>query len=136
MHDHTQGGEDCVYCSVKHCGAAKVKVGEALASTDPERRKLRLLDAMFELNEIETSHLARHPEMAQKVRQVRKKLEEAAFEGKPVSMSDINDLISELLKLEASEKPCPTCERVVLKVEERIAHKTEEQKVPQFIQVF
>jgi len=57
-----------------------IHLSEAMASSDPERLKRRLLEVTFDLNEAETTHLAgKYPELAQEVRQIRKKIEEAAL---------------------------------------------------------
>ena len=103
MHDHTSAST-CIYCSVKHVGAAKVKVGEGLASTNPERRRSRLLEATFELNEAEVSHLSDYPEAAQKIRDTRKRLEEAAYSGGKFDAAEIGGIIDHLVALEQRER--------------------------------
>lgn len=98
VHDHKAPGT-CLLCAIKHMGAAKIKFGEAIASSDPERKQRRLLDVTFEMNEAETVHLSNeYPELSKRVRDLRKEVEEAAY-GKElqVSTSDIDQLIDEMV---------------------------------------
>lgn len=98
LHEHKSTGT-CLLCAIKHMGAAKVKLGEAIASSDPERRQRRLLDVTFEMNEAETTHLsAEYPEFSKKVRDLRKSVEEAAYgEELKVSTKDIDGLIDDMV---------------------------------------
>lgn len=106
-HDHVRPGP-CLLCSVKHLGTAKVRMEEALASSDPERRKSRLLDVTFQLAEAETTHLAgKYPGYAQQVRNLRKKVEDYVFEYKAepdFKPSDIDEIVSDLVRAQSAER--------------------------------
>jgi hypothetical protein len=120
LHDHTNP-ETCLECAIKHVGAAMIHLSEAMASSDPERLKRRLLEVTFDLNEAETTHLAgKYPELAQEVRQIRKKIEEAALgaEAQPnVTREDLERIISDLLAQREREAEggvkCSACSRTV-----------------------
>ena len=116
IHDHTNPGV-CIPCAIKHLGAAMVHLGEAMGSTDPARLKRRLLEVTFDMNEAESTHLAdRYPALAQEIREMRKKVEEAALgagSNPGVTRDDIEKVIDKLLAERKKEEErgvkCPAC---------------------------
>ena len=92
----------CLRCSWEHLGDSEQQLREASsASPGSERLKNKLQNAIDGMYQAERRHLGpKYPELAAKVRSLRKMAEEGVFEGKEVStekiISEIQDLREEI----------------------------------------
>lgn len=102
--------EDCISCAIKHIGIAEVFLEEAVTRPPTEARE-RVLKAYHHLSHAGDIHLAtKHPLLAAKIRETRKKLEPCILENMcppPQIQSELDTFQKTLLGL--SETPCPTC---------------------------
>ena len=93
-------------CSYKHLGSAKIKLQEAMAS-EGKRLQEKVTDAWDQLNEVETTHLTRWPELIPKLREMRKRLEPSVFTATPPDpklLGEIEAFRKEVLLYEGEEQ--------------------------------
>jgi len=88
----------CLRCSWEHLGDSEQQLREASsASPGSERLRTKLQNAIDGLYQAERRHLGpKYPEMAAKVRSLRKVAERGVFEGKEVSPEEIITKIRDL----------------------------------------
>jgi hypothetical protein len=109
--------QECLECAAKHVGIARVFLEEAKVRTGDDAR-LRVMKAYDHLSHASDVHLAdAHKELAEKVRDFRKKLETCALHSSPPCPPESAIKGAEALENEIVEilKTCPTCTPLVVK---------------------
>lgn len=92
-HDIVSLDETCLPCALKHLLSSKINSEESLSTSDEKRKRDKTLYALAQLFEAE-NHLTREkPELAEKVREIRKKYESSKFVTQEM-LKDIEALIS------------------------------------------
>jgi hypothetical protein len=108
---------ECLECAAKHVGIARVFLEEAKLRTGDDAR-MRVTKAYDHLSHASDIHLPdQHKQLAEKVRDFRKKLESCALESTPPCPPESSIKGAEALQNEiiAAIKTCPTCAPLVVK---------------------
>ena len=95
------GVEPCEPCAIKHLLSSKTYMMEG-AARDIEEKKAKLMEAYREMQAAEEHLAEKYPELANKIRKLRKKLEPCIFFGENcdvISISEVDAMIREIIPL-------------------------------------